>query len=49
MTEAPWQLEMFNRSIKKRKKVDALLQFLGPSQDKTCLLMTCGDNTGAMN
>jgi len=49
MAETPWQLEMFNRSIKKRKKVQALLKFVGPGQDKTCLLLTCGDNTGAMN
>jgi SAM-dependent methyltransferase len=49
MADAPWQLEMFNRSIKKRKKVQALLQFVGNAQAKTCLLLTCGDNTGAMN
>ncbi len=49
MSETPWQLEMFNRSIKKRKKVQALLEFVGPAQGKNCLLLTCGDNTGAMN
>lgn len=49
MADTPWQLEMFNRSIKKRKKVQALLRFVGQAQDKTCLLLTCGDNTGAMN
>jgi SAM-dependent methyltransferase len=49
MDSTPWQLDMFNRSIKKRKKVNALLKFVGQASDKRCLLLTCGDNTGAMN
>jgi len=49
MDSTPWQLEMFNRSIKKRKKVNALLNFVGQADHKRCLLLTCGDNTGAMN
>jgi SAM-dependent methyltransferase len=45
----PWQLEMFRRSIKKQQKLKALLEFLGETIGKKCLLITCGDNNGALN
>jgi SAM-dependent methyltransferase len=45
----PWQLNMFERSLKKRQKLDALLRFLGDVDGQRCLLVTCGDNTGALN
>jgi SAM-dependent methyltransferase len=46
----PWQLQMFRRSLKKQLKLNALLPLierLGPDDD--CLLLTCGDNNGALN
>ena len=45
----PWQLEMFGRSLKKRQKLEALLAVLGDVSDQRCLLITCGDNNGALN
>ena len=45
----PWQLKMFRRSIKKQQKLRALLEILGPTKGKECLLITCGDNNGALN
>jgi SAM-dependent methyltransferase len=45
----PWQLEMFGRSLKKQQKLDALLRLTGPTQGRDCLLLTCGDNNGALN
>src|SRR5690606_15980818 len=45
----PWQLAMFQRSLKKQLKLTALLEFVGDSSAKRCLLVTCGDNTGALN
>lgn len=40
---------MFKRSLKKRLKLNALLPFIKPSPDDHCLLVTCGDNNGALN
>jgi 2-polyprenyl-3-methyl-5-hydroxy-6-metoxy-1,4-benzoquinol methylase len=45
----PWQIKMFRRSIKKQQKLTALLELLGETQGKKCLLITCGDNNGALN
>ena len=45
----PWQIEMFRRSIKKQQKLKALLDLLGETTGKKCLLVTCGDNNGALN
>ncbi|MEI6614250.1 MAG: methyltransferase domain-containing protein [Chrysiogenales bacterium] len=45
----PWQLQMYNRSLKKKMKVKALKKFLGVATDRKCLLVTCGDNNGAIN
>lgn len=49
MTERIWQLEMFQRSLKKRQKLRALLQLIGRTDNQRCLLVTCGDNNGALN
>jgi SAM-dependent methyltransferase len=48
-TNLPWQLKMFRRSIKKQQKLKALLEFLGDTNGKECLLVTNGDNNGALN
>jgi SAM-dependent methyltransferase len=45
----PWQLVMFRRSIKKQQKLEALLELLGDTHGKMCLLVTNGDNNGALN
>jgi ubiquinone/menaquinone biosynthesis C-methylase UbiE len=45
----PWQLQMFRRSLKKQRKLKALLEMTGDSTDQHCLLITCGDNNGALN
>jgi 2-polyprenyl-3-methyl-5-hydroxy-6-metoxy-1,4-benzoquinol methylase len=45
----PWQLKMFRRSIKKQQKLKALLRLLGNVRGKKCLLITNGDNNGALN
>jgi ubiquinone/menaquinone biosynthesis C-methylase UbiE len=48
-SQEPWQLTMFQRSLKKQLKLKALLPFTKPAADSTCLLVTCGDNNGALN
>ena len=40
---------MYSRSLKKKMKVKALKKFLGADPDRKCLLITCGDNNGAIN
>jgi SAM-dependent methyltransferase len=49
MTEEPWQLQVFRHSLKKQQKLRALLDVLGDIRDQSCLLVTCGDNNGALN
>jgi SAM-dependent methyltransferase len=44
-----WQLRMFRRSLKKQLKLKALLAEIGDPAGKRCLLVTCGDNNGALN
>jgi len=44
-----YQLQMFNRSLKKRLKVNCLCSHLGDLNGHSCLLVSCGDNNGAMN
>ena len=44
-----WQLDMFSKSLKKQQKLRLLLDHLGPLERETCLLITCGDNSGALN
>jgi SAM-dependent methyltransferase len=46
----PWQLPMFRKGLKKRLRLAALEKLLLPiAADERCLLLTCGDNNGAMN
>jgi len=45
----PWQLKLFRKSLKKQQKLKALLEVLGQESKRKCLLITCGDNNGAMN
>jgi SAM-dependent methyltransferase len=45
----PWQLEMFELSLKKPQKVRMLLELLGPLDRQRCLLITHGDNPGSLN
>jgi SAM-dependent methyltransferase len=47
--EIPWQIKMFRRSIKKQQKLKALLELLGETKGESCLLVTNGDNNGALN
>lgn len=48
-TQQPWQIEMFGRSLKKQQKLNALLDLTGDVSGQACLLVTCGDNNGALN
>lgn len=45
----PWQLRMYRKSLKKRQKVAMIAEMLGPLSDEWCLLITGGDNNGAIN
>jgi SAM-dependent methyltransferase len=45
----PWALELFDHSLKKRLKLELLLELAGPLERRRCLLLTCGDNPGALN
>lgn len=48
--ETPWQLRMFRKSLKKKMRLGVLKKHLGTiGKDERCLLVTCGDNNGAMN
>lgn len=49
ITKEPWQLQMFRKSLKKQQKLDALLKIAGEVEGQKGLLITCGDNNGAMN
>lgn len=45
-----WQLAMFQKSLKKRMRYRILEKLLGAiAPSDRCLLVTCGDNNGAMN
>jgi len=46
----PWQLRMFQKTLKKKLRLKALRKHLGYlSENDRCLLVTCGDNNGAIN
>ena len=46
----PWQLLMFDKTLKKKQRFHALTRLLGAIRpNERCLLVTCGDNNGAMN
>ena len=44
-----WQLRLFRKSLKKQQKLKALKKILGENPGQSCLLITCGDNNGALN
>lgn len=45
-----WQLQIFNKSLKKKMRYNVLKEHLGAiGAEERCLLVTCGDNNGAMN
>lgn len=46
---APWQLELFSRALKKQQKVKLLLEQLRSIPGERFLLVTNGDNSGALN
>lgn len=45
----PWQLQVFDVSLKKRQKLAMLRELLGPLGELDCLLVTNGDNPGSLN
>ena len=45
----PWQLQMFSKTLKKQQKVQLLTEMVQPVANMKCLLVTNGDNNGAMN
>jgi 2-polyprenyl-3-methyl-5-hydroxy-6-metoxy-1,4-benzoquinol methylase len=48
--ETPWQLKMFQKTLKKRLRLKVLKSHIGPFKESDqCLLVTCGDNNGAIN
>ncbi len=47
--QTPWQLRMFSRTLKKRQRLSVLRDMLGTLSEQRCLLVTCGDNNGAIN
>ncbi|XOF35089.1 MAG: class I SAM-dependent methyltransferase [Candidatus Electrothrix sp. YB6] len=49
-TNLPWQIRMFRKTLKKQMRLKELTGLLGTIQpEEKCLLVTCGDNNGAMN
>lgn len=49
-TTLPWQIRMFRKTLKKQMRLKELTKLLGSVKpDERCLLVTCGDNNGAMN
>jgi len=49
MSDRPWQLKLFDKSLKKKQKVKILRTYLNTLDGEKCLLITHGDNNGAMN
>jgi SAM-dependent methyltransferase len=48
--ETQWQLKMFKKTLKKKLRLKALRRHIGsPGKNDRCLLVTCGDNNGAIN
>lgn len=48
-SEPPWQLRLFSKSLKKRQKIALLIEQIRDLPGERRLLITCGDNNGAMN
>ncbi len=47
--QLPWQLSAFDRTLKKRIKAGLIKDRLGDLNGAQCLLVTCGENNGAIN
>ena len=47
--DQPWQVKIGRHSLKKQQKLVALLGVIGKVDGQKCLLITCGDNNGALN
>ena len=47
--DSPWPLLRFDRSLKELLRFEALQRFLPLLSDKRCLLVSCGENDGAIN
>jgi SAM-dependent methyltransferase len=45
----PWQLRMFSKTLKKQQKLALILEHIGDARGRRCLLVTHGDNNGALN
>jgi SAM-dependent methyltransferase len=45
----PWQLRLFSKTLKKQQKLALLLEQIGDTRGRRCLLITNGDNNGALN
>ncbi len=45
----PWQIQMFEKSLKKRQKFNALKSILEIKEDDRCIDICSGDNTGALS
>lgn len=49
-SQRPWQLRLFDKTLKKKQKLALLTRLLGPvGPNDRLLLLTNGDNNGAMN
>ena len=48
-SDVPWQLKLFKHKLKKQQKLEALLDMMGNVKGQKCILITCGDNNGALN
>ena len=49
-SQRPWQLRLFDKTLKKKQKLALLTRLLGPVKpDHRLMLLTNGDNNGAMN
>lgn len=49
-SSTPWQLRMFQKTLKKKLRLREFEKYLGKiPAEKRCLLVTCGDNNGAIN
>lgn len=45
----PWQLRLFSKTLKKQQKLRLLLRQIGSPEARDCVLITHGDNNGALN
>lgn len=45
----PWQLVLLSKSLKKKQKLELILSQIGETTGRKCMLITNGDNNGALN